>query len=69
MDQLRAEATARFTGQGGVVGVGVSQANRLTILMSEANLRQEQAIRLWARDHSVAVELVVTGILRAAASA
>jgi hypothetical protein len=48
LNQLRDEATDRFFGSGGVVGVGIGPNDRLVILLSKPDPRQQQAIRGWA---------------------
>ena len=63
----RDEASARFMGRGAVVGVGLTPGDGLVILLSRPDAAEEQAIRRWALDKPVRVELVVSGTFAAAA--
>ena len=67
--RLRDEATSRFVGRGSVVGIGVNSKTQLTFLLSKPDPRQEEAIRLWAGQHSIAADVVVTGTFHTAATA
>ncbi len=58
--RLRDEATDRFTGHGGVVGVGIGQSESLTILVSELDPTQQRAIHNWASARSVGIDVIVT---------
>ncbi len=59
--RLRDEATDRFIGQGGVVGVGIGQAERLTILVSELDPTQQRALDSWASARAVGIDVIVAG--------
>ncbi|MBV8568201.1 MAG: hypothetical protein JO273_22375 [Methylobacteriaceae bacterium] len=60
-DNLLDEATSRFVGSNGVVGVARGGDADLTIFVSQADAAQERAVRAWARDRAISVAFVASG--------
>jgi hypothetical protein len=66
IENLKKEAKTVFVGRGPVLGVGVTEdaGERLIFLLREASPSAEQEIKIWAEEHSVGVEFMVTGQIR-----
>jgi len=61
LSQLLADATGRFVGHGGVVGVALGGDNDLTVLPADHDPDQERALLSWAKRHAVSLGFIVTG--------
>jgi hypothetical protein len=59
--ELRDEATNRFAGSGGVIGVAIGAGTHLTVLLAHPDIVREGIIRAWAQERGVLVDFVVSG--------
>jgi hypothetical protein len=65
LKRIQSEATSRFVGKNGVVGVGISDpatdCEKLVVFLEHPEPDQERIIRNWAKVKGAPIDFVVVG--------
>jgi hypothetical protein len=65
LKRIQSEATSRFVGKNGVVGVGITdpatKAEKLVVFLKHRQPDQERIIRKWAKLKGASIDFIVVG--------